>query len=130
MRLCVTVGFALVAAISAGCGTVQNLARESGGPSVYGGVGIAANRFTPGSQNEGLALVVMWPAYTADVVLSALGDTVTLPVTLPLAAARALNHGIHDAYFPNDHAPQDVPHPHSNDSPSHLPPERIHGGIL
>ena len=69
-----------------GCGTVQNFSSPSRpGPTVYGGVEIAAERFTPGSQNDGFALAFMWPAYVADVGASAVGDTLTLPITVALA---------------------------------------------
>ena len=132
MRLRLTAAAALVAAMSAGCGTVQNFAGSSGkGPGVYGGVALATDRLSPGSQNDGLALAVMWPVYAADVALSAVGDTLTLPITLPLVVARSLNESIRD-YYSKDRTPKDAPPPpfSNTDQPSHLPPERIHGGIL
>ena len=86
-----------------GCGTVKNLAHDSRtGPAVYGGVEIAADRFTPGSQNEGFALAFMWPAYAADVGLSAVGDT----LTLPLALAIQITNDINAYYFPPERSPE------------------------
>jgi|GEM_PF-1937688 len=67
-----------------GCGTVQNLSRESPTEStVYGGVNIAAARFSPNTEKDDWSdQPLMLPVYAADVVLSAIGDTLTLPVTV------------------------------------------------
>jgi uncharacterized protein YceK len=57
-----------------GCGTVANL-HSSGDREMYGGV-----RHAVGDINVA-APWVAWPAMVANVPLSAVGDTVTLPVT-------------------------------------------------
>lgn len=69
-----------------GCGTVQNFSRESKtDPTVYGGVSIATARFNPDVEKDDWSdQPLMLPVYAADVVLSAIGDTLTLPATVGL----------------------------------------------
>ena len=69
-----------------GCGTVQNFQRESPArPTPYGGVDIAADRYKTHPEIPG-ALIYSDAACAADVALSAVGDTLTLPITLTLEA--------------------------------------------
>lgn len=78
-----------------GCGTVQNFTEGYERKTrPYGGVKIAASGFA----DDPVAVALKFPFMTADVVLSAVGDTLTLPVTVPLSFA----HAVHDYYFPPD----------------------------
>ncbi len=91
MRRVLAIG-ALLIALS-GCGTVQNFRREPATEAtVYGGVEIAAGRFN----EDPIAVALLWPFWAADVVLSAAGDTLTLPFAISLAITK----GINDYYFP------------------------------
>ena len=87
MKRVLAIGMLLLALT--GCGTVQNFTdgweRKT---RPYGGVKIAAAQFS----GDLVAIAMMWPFYAADVVFSAVGDTATLPVTVPLAVANAINH--------------------------------------
>jgi len=76
------------AAFGSGCGTVANtayLAPYEGGERVYGGVQIAWEK---AATQESKSPLVTAAAY-ADVPLSAIGDTVTLPYLLALSLAAA-----------------------------------------
>jgi hypothetical protein len=82
-----------------GCGTVANFQRESFTDATpYGGVQIAAEQFKPAPRiagspptNCGVPPVLGWPFFAADVVGSAVADTLTLPITVPLVIARGLD---------------------------------------
>jgi uncharacterized protein YceK len=123
MRRVLAIG-ALVSALT-GCGTVSNLRR---GPvtdaTPYGGVEIAVEQCRPKRQS-GDFIRVDFPAPldVMDVALSAVGDTITLPVTLVAAVGRSIN-----AYY----FPPDEPKPNawrefwSGDGP---PPPRVPGAI-
>jgi len=76
----------IVALALTGCGTVGNL-REPRDAQVYGGVGIAVEDFRTGREGQTLLPWIVWPLRALDVPLSAIGDTLTLPV----AAAAQLN---------------------------------------
>ena len=69
----------LVACALTGCGTVQNL-RSPDDREMYGGVRYAVGDIRSGP-DEIVSPWVAWPAMVANVPLSAIGDTVTLPVT-------------------------------------------------
>jgi uncharacterized protein YceK len=90
MKRVLAIGALLIALT--GCGTVQNFQRESPSkPTPYGGVEIAVDRFSPSSQGHGIWLMAAWPAVVADVGLSAVGDTLTLPITVTLVVWRVVN---------------------------------------
>jgi uncharacterized protein YceK len=72
------------AAVSSGCGTVSNTAYldpYEGGKRVYGGVQVAWDK---AANSESRSTWVTAAAY-ADVPLSAIGDTLTLPYTVAVA---------------------------------------------
>lgn len=70
----------LVACALTGCGTVGNL-RQPREAQVYGGVGIAIEDFRTAREGETVLPWLVWPLRVLDVPLSAIGDTLTLPVT-------------------------------------------------
>ena len=95
-----------------GCGTVMNLRTADSGyrlpeshvpRTVYGGVKLdaAAGRrsFDAAAERPGQAVVgaVVWGV---DLPISAVADTLTLPLTIPAAIGR----GINEYYFPEDDA--------------------------
>jgi uncharacterized protein YceK len=69
----------LVACALTGCGTVANV-RSPDERELYGGVRHAVDDIRSGP-DEAASPWVAWPAMVANVPLSAVGDTVTLPVT-------------------------------------------------
>lgn len=77
-----------------GCGTVGNFTDRSAYPQIYGGVDLAVK----GIKNESrdVEFLVTWPFQVADVALSAVADTLTLPIAIPLA----IHGGYMDYYFP------------------------------
>jgi hypothetical protein len=82
-----------------GCGTVQNFTQTApADATVYGGGELAAAHFNIAKPLDGVTLALFWPVYGTDVVCSAVGDTLTLPVTIPLQVVRAINAH----YFPPD----------------------------
>jgi hypothetical protein len=86
-----------------GCGTARNFVDfpEDTGQRTkpYGGVRLAVE----GIKNEhDVAMTFTWPFRLADVGLSAVGDTLTLPVTLPIALGYAVTDGINAYYFPKE----------------------------
>jgi uncharacterized protein YceK len=88
MRRVVAIG-ALLLALT-GCGTVQNFERDGvSGATPYGGVSIATHRYRAKPQDGG-GIKIDFPdsLCAADVALSAVGDTLTLPVTASLSAWR------------------------------------------
>jgi hypothetical protein len=148
MRWRTTAGFALVAALSAGCGTVQNFSRAQGGGErpleIYGGTkrsyetleGMCCGDFV--LFMHGARQLPRSPLYAPDVALSVVGDTLTLPVTVPVSILRAIDkaitEGINNYYFPKDRVPQVQPETFDRrimpTEPSRHTPERIEGGIL
>lgn len=95
----------LVAALAcSGCGTVSNFKdgyKKETRP--YGGVRIA----TESLGNEDPIMVgFLWPAILSDIALSAIGDTLTLPITASIAVARGVHKGINDHYFPPERGDQ------------------------
>lgn len=81
---------ALLCALT-GCGTVSNFQRDRiTDATPYGGVKIAASGFNP-SESDYVAIDLPPALCATDVALSAIGDTVTLPVTISLTAWRFLS---------------------------------------
>ncbi|MBP3958138.1 YceK/YidQ family lipoprotein [Gemmata sp. G18] len=106
---------AALAFVLAGCGTVENFTRGyKGQTKPYGGVQIAANRFN----EDPIAVALMLPFWTTDLGLSAVGDTVALPVTVSLAIVR----GISDYYFPKDETPVSQNEPRTDAPATDKPP--------
>ena len=128
MRQCETAGAALVAALLAGCGTVQNLTPVNGEHApmeVYGGVQRALETWNPESPAHASSPVATSSKYAVNVAGSVIGDTLTLPVTLGVAIYNMIRDNS------TQQPPKEVTLPSSNtDLPGHLTPERIHGGIL
>jgi uncharacterized protein YceK len=99
----------LAIAISAfaltGCGTVENFTQtEPDGRrplEVYGGVTRSVATVKEQFASD-LVVVPFAPLYIPDVLLSVIGDTLTLPVTIPASVVYAINDGINDYYFPKD----------------------------
>ena len=124
MKRVLAIGVLLLALT--GCGTVENFNR--GGISEatpYGGVEVAVVPFKPGLKNCGFPPVVGLPFYTGDVVLSAIGDTVTLPVFAWRAGRQWWDLAFHyDEPLPQQNEWRQFWY---NDPP--LLPERIQGGI-
>lgn len=118
----------------AGCGTVWNL-RTPDEARVYGGVQRAVSGIERASEDPETPPLT-WPVMVADVPLSAIGDTVTLPVSLFYTITRAIG-----AYRVLSQ-PQPQPQPkrlteeerrhliEQMGVPEQLAPERIHGGII
>lgn len=113
MKRCVTAGVALLAAACAGCGTMENFARpEDGGRrplEVYGGVNRSVNNVKAvigADLVEAAYVPFLIPFLIPDIAMSAVGDTLTLPLTLPVAGVRAINTGIRDYYFPKEKPPE------------------------
>ncbi len=112
----------VVAFAFTGCGTVENFTRQEDAGTrpleVYGGVSRSVEAV---KSNNDAAL------RASDVAFSAIGDTLTLPITLSAAIARVI-----DAHHrPEQQQPASEVHPwNEGDQPSHLTPERIHGPIL
>ena len=84
----------VTAALSSGCGTVANtvwLIPEEGGKKVYGGVKadieMVHDCSVEACQSEDFGGRMAWTgkaiAMAIDVAFSALGDTLTLPITIP-----------------------------------------------
>jgi uncharacterized protein YceK len=116
-----------------GCGTIVNdcyYLRQEGGGQVYGGVKVdaevagekAIEAVRPGDVTERLRAGVAALALAADLPLSLVGDTLSLPWTLGLTLGRAF---IDDPSFPPDpewvhfwdiDGPQDLPGRHRYDS--------------
>jgi hypothetical protein len=70
---------------------MENFAREAGSESrplvVYGGVARSVETVKLKAQADG-AEAALLPYYAVDIGLSAVGDTLTLPVTAPMACVR------------------------------------------
>ena len=85
------ISFALVLALT-GCGTIQNLSRpEDGAPrpmKVYGGLSQSWGMFREAFIDP--EAVILSPLCLPDVALSAVGDTLTLPITLAAAVQRSV----------------------------------------
>lgn len=95
----------LVAGLT-GCGTVENFTTGwQGRTKPYGGVNLAAGHIK--DDDPAFALPLTLPIHAADVGLSAIGDTLTLPVTLPIALVHAIQDSINNYYFPPDEPPSD-----------------------
>jgi uncharacterized protein YceK len=73
-----------------GCGTVGNL-REPRNARVYGGVGIAIDDFRTAQEGRTLLPWLVWPLRVLDVAASAVGDTLTLPVSAVAELNRIAN---------------------------------------
>lgn len=90
MRCGTLAGGVALALLSAGCSTVENFTDGwQGRTEPYGGVRLAKDRF---GDDNGLAMC--WPFYFADLGLSAVADTITLPI----AWAAGWRHIIEDYY--------------------------------
>ena len=106
MRCC-TLGAVALALMAAGCGTVENFAVGRHGRTIpYGGTRIAADKFLDPYDVEMAWVFVFGPFWVADIGLSAVADTLTLPV----AWAAGWRHIIGDYYFPQG-KPGDQPAP-------------------
>ncbi|MBN9120822.1 MAG: hypothetical protein J0I06_17010 [Planctomycetes bacterium] len=93
MKRVLAIGSLLSALV--GCGTAANFARESPSHATpYGGVQIAVDRFEAPPGIPG-ALIYSDSARAADVVFSAVGDTLTLPIAVALVAWRACDLALH-----------------------------------
>lgn len=107
-------GFALVAFLSGGCGTAHNLNSSSGwslpvGPGqespptpsvtrVYGGVREDYASLTGMKWNDEYSFLNLFfiPLYLVDLPLSAVGDTLTLPLSIGAEVTSSINN----YYFP------------------------------
>lgn len=80
-----------------GCGTILNFKDGVGSPGVVGAVRQPTQPYG-GVKNDldgimTFEFVLLWPTiYTMDIPLSAVADTLTLPVTIPMAIARDSQH--------------------------------------
>lgn len=80
----------------AGCGTVHNFADPAFDPTaqteVYGGVTKAAlpagDMSPPSGAKPPVVALLFFAGYLADPILSFVGDTVTLPITIPMTVFR------------------------------------------
>jgi hypothetical protein len=82
-----------------GCGTIQNFyPGESREPrlKVYGGVkrSVASLQEALGHDVAAALLVLYWPVPVGDIILSAVGDTVTLPVTICAEVGRCITAAV------------------------------------
>src|SRR5262249_34868183 len=93
--------------------------------NVYGGVARSVQTLKTDSKDSGRVVTSASPLYASDVALSAVGDTLTLPITVAVAVARGIN-----SYHSEKKPPADESRPWKKDQPTHLIPERIHGGII
>jgi uncharacterized protein YceK len=100
MKRVVAIGVLILALAPTGCGTVANFRNGVENATPYGGVEIAVERFKPGQKNCAAPTALAWPVYAVDVAGSAVADTLTLPITVPLGVVRAVNDSINAYYFP------------------------------
>jgi uncharacterized protein YceK len=96
MKRSVTAAIALAVVLCAGCGTVANFSRpEDGGRrplEVYGGVTRTAACLVQKIDGDVIFMPSPFvPLLVPDVALSAIADTVTLPVTLSASVARTIS---------------------------------------
>lgn len=78
-----------------GCGTVANFSRESRAlPTPYGGVEIAVEEFKKAPRIPNTLLFSDY-AYAPNVVFSAIGDTLTLPITVACITWRFCDLALH-----------------------------------
>lgn len=86
------IAFGVLACALAGCGTVANLYSLSGNREVYGGVQHAADDVREmARRDDGVPCPwLVWPLLAADLSLSAVGDTLTLPFTVAATIARRI----------------------------------------
>ena len=128
MQRTIALGF-LVFALS-GCGTVENFREDANGRAKpYGGVEIAVNRFRHG---DDVQRVTMFPFWSADLALTAIGDTCTLPVTIPLGLIyQAQDNSSRQPQQAGSVNPSQQTQPPAGDPrpDSHLTRERITGVI-
>jgi uncharacterized protein YceK len=116
----------LLALALTGCGTTANihLPKELGGRNqleVYGGVSNSVAMARTCADRDGVGPKFLAALVALDVPLSAIGDTLTLPITMTVAAWRLYESSREEAKPPP-----------ADDKPAggHLVPERIHGGII
>jgi uncharacterized protein YceK len=114
----------LLALALTGCGTTWNLhmpedLTASGPPrmGVYGGVANSVAAAKTCAARDGLRSKALAALAALDVPLSAIGDTLTLPITMTVTAWRMY-----------EESRPEPPPPPTEDKP--LTPERIHGGII
>jgi uncharacterized protein YceK len=91
-----TLALGTLALALTGCGTVMNLylPPEQGGSQlfrVYGGVADTAKAIRLNAEKEGATAKLVTAALVLDVPLSAIGDTLTLPITVAAAINRLAN---------------------------------------
>lgn len=114
--------FGALACALTGCGTVNNFHGSWQNSRPYGGVDLALDDIEQSKQGTVVLPWLVWPMIVSNVPLSAVGDTVTLPVTLTAEAVRAINA----YYFPPEPQPNLWREFWYNEQP--LPP-RVEGGI-
>lgn len=91
-----------------GCGTVKNLTDgHDGQMQPYGGVKIAAAPLNLRHKGEWMGPPILWQFNLVDVAASAVGDTLALPVTMPLAAWRVGSRLWYLANYNNPNPPPD-----------------------
>ncbi len=130
------VAVAMLASALTGCGTNLNFClpkdhsgeMPSGPPrlEVYGGVSTSVEMAQKCSQENGVRAKLVAAFVLADVPLSAIGDTLTLPITVSVTIARAI-----DARRESPPAPVEFKRfsDEEKNKPSPLTPESTHGGI-
>jgi uncharacterized protein YceK len=131
----VTVAVALVVAMCAGCGTVANFSRpEDGGQrplEVYGGVTRTARCLV--REVDGDVMFVpspFMPLLIPDLWLSAIADTITLPVTVSASVVRTASALYPWLLYGSQGPPQDLEALRKFgflDPPGQSTPERVHG---
>lgn len=106
-RTTVAAGVAALALVAAGCGTVNNLTGpgkdglfgRTSEPRIYGGVqdelSVASEMVWNNPQSVAMNVMII-TLFGLDFPLTVIGDTVTLPLTIPAEVSR----GIRDYYFP------------------------------
>ena len=94
----------------AGCGTMNNMVEPFGGEQhVYGGtVGTMREVRRVAGAASGPTDAVATMILVVDVPLSLVGDTLTLPITVTAAGARAIDEAVAGYYFPEGVAGHDV----------------------
>jgi uncharacterized protein YceK len=133
MTRALTLGGVALSLALTGCGTVMNLylpQEHSGSESlrVYGGVADTTKAIRLNAEKKGVTPKLVAAALVLDVPLSAVGDTLTLPVSVAVSAARALDAHRHQPPIDPEERKR-LEENERNQPPGQFTPERIHGGI-